>query len=114
MAVNVARLIGPKQLENALTTQYTAPGSGNVQVRVDKASFTNTTGGAQTIDLYLTASGGGAAAADQVTKSKTILPGQTWNCPDIVGHVLSSGDFLSTNCSAAASITAVVDGTIFS
>jgi hypothetical protein len=42
--------------------------------------------------------------------NKTIVPGETYLCPELIGRVLDPGDFISTIASAAASLTFKVDG----
>lgn len=112
MAVNVIRLVGPKQLTAAVVTEYTVPGSA--MVRIDKASFTNTDTAAHTVSIFLVPSAGAAGASNEITVVKTILPGATWNCPDIVGQVLNAGDFIAMQADAPTVLTAMVSGTIFS
>lgn len=106
MSTAVAAIIPAKQAENAQTTQYT---SGSVKTIIDKFTVTNTTGGAVTFAANLVNSGGAAGAANLLL-SRTILAGQTYTCPELVGHVMESGDFISTLAGAAASLTIRASG----
>jgi hypothetical protein len=37
--------------------------------------------------------------------ARTIVPNETYTCPELVGHVLEAGGFISTLASAATSLT---------
>jgi hypothetical protein len=99
-------IIASKAAENAQTTQYTSTG---VKTLIDKFTATNTTGGNVTFAVNLVASGGAAGSANLMF-SRTILPGQCYTCPELVGHVLEAGDFISSIAGAAASITIRASG----
>jgi hypothetical protein len=92
MTTSVRALIEAKVAEALQTTQYV---STAVRTIIDKFTATNTTGGALTFAVNLVASGGAAGAANLVL-SKTIQSGQTYTCPEAVGHVLEAGDLIST------------------
>lgn len=103
----VAKAIIPsKAAENAQTTQYT---STDVQTIIDKFTVNNTTGGNVTFAVNLVAAAGAAGAANLIL-SKTILAGQCYTCPELIGHVLEAGDFISTIAGAAASLTIRASG----
>lgn len=107
MTVTVKCLVESKRVENAQTTQYTAV---NVRTIIDKFTVTNTTGGAVNFSCNLVPSGDAAAAANLIISVKSIAAGQCYTCPELVGHVLASGDFISTLASAATSLTMRVSG----
>ena len=92
----------------ANTTQYTAP--ANTRTIIDKMTATNTTAGAVTLTVNLVASAGAASAANTVMSAQSIAAGTTYTCPEVAGHVLNPGGFLSTNAGAAASISVRVSG----
>lgn len=92
MSLTPAQLVAPQLVTNAQTTVYTSTG---LKTRIDKMSFTNTTGSAATITVNLVPSAGAAASSNTITSAKSVNAGETWNCPDVVGHVLKSGDFIS-------------------
>lgn len=106
MTTAAVTLIESKAAENAQTTQYT---STSVVTIIDKFTATNTTAGNVTFAINLVPSGGSAATGNLMF-SKTLLPGQCYTCPELVGHVLSSGDFISTLAGAATSITIRASG----
>jgi len=102
MAVTPRVLIPPKQAENAQTAQYTAT---NVRAIIDKFTVTNTSGANAAISVNLVTSGGTAGAANLIVDTRTIAPDETYTCPELVGHVLEAGGFISTLASAGASLT---------
>jgi hypothetical protein len=102
MAVTPKVLIPPKQAEAAQTAQYTAT---NVRAIIDKFTVTNTSAGNETISINLVTSGGTAGAANLIIDTRTIAPDETYTCPELVGHVLEAGGFISTLASAATSLT---------
>lgn len=103
MTVTAKTLFEGLQAQNAETTQYTAP-SGTRTI-IDKFTGTNTTAAAATLTVKLVASGGGASASNTVVSAKTLQPGETYTFPEVVGHVLNPGDFISTLAGTAAAIT---------
>lgn len=106
MTTTAVVLIPSKAAENAQTTQYTSTG---IKTLIDKFTATNVTGGNVTFAVNLVNSGGAAGAANLMF-SRTLLPGQCYACPELVGHVLGIADFISTLAGAAASITIRASG----
>lgn len=106
MSTTTVAIIGSKAAENAQTTQYVSTG---VKTIIDKFTATNTTGGNVTFAVNLVTSAGAAGAANLMF-SRTLLPGQCYTCPELVGHTLDAGDFISTLAGAAASITIRASG----
>ena len=102
MAVTPKVLIAPKQAEAVQTTQYTATGARAI---IDKFTVTNTTLVNVSISVNLVSAGGTAGAANLITDTRTVAPDETYTCPELVGHVLDPGGFISTLASAATSLT---------
>lgn len=100
MTVTAKPLIDPKQAETAQTTQYTTPTS--IRTIIDKFTGTNTTGAAQTITVNLVKLAGAASASNTITSAQSIAAGAVYTFPELVGHVLNPGDFISTLTSAVA------------
>lgn len=112
MAVTLTTLISPTAyLANSQTTQYT---STNVKTRIDKFTVTNVSASAVTFALNAVPSGGTASDLNIVIKGKTIQPNETYNCPEIVGHVLEAGGFLSTLAGTASALACRATGTVIS
>ena len=102
MAVTLKVLIPPKQAEAAQTAQYTAT---NVRAIIDKFTVTNTSAGNETVSVNLVRSTTSAGSGNLVIDARTIAPGETYTCPELIGHALEPGDFISTLASAATSLT---------
>lgn len=108
MTVIARTLLEAKQAEGVQTTQYTAPAS--TRTIIDKMTATNTTAGAVTLSVNLVASGGAAAAGNLIVSAQSIAAGTSYLLPEVVGHILNPGDFVSTLAGAAASITIRISG----
>jgi hypothetical protein len=107
MAVTAKVLVPPKQLENAQTSQYTAT---NVRAIIDKATVTNTSASNVTLSVNLVTVSGSASASNLIIDTRTIVPDETYLCPELVGQVLEAGGFISTIAGAATSLTMRVSG----
>lgn len=68
---------------------------------IDKLTAYNSDTAARTITVNLVPSAGSAATAN-ITVVKNLLAGETYTFPEIVGHYLAAGDFLSAKASTAA------------
>jgi hypothetical protein len=101
MAVNVKVLIPAKIAENSQTTQYTAT---NVSAIIDKFTATNYSATAATLSVNLVTQFDSSGNQNLIIKAKTLLPSETYTFPELVGHVLQPGGFISTLASAASAI----------
>jgi hypothetical protein len=102
MAVIPKVLIPPKQAEAVQTAQYTATG---VKAIIDKFTVTNTSAVNVAISINLVTVGGSAAASNRIIDARTVVPDETYTCPELVGHVLEAGGFISTLAGSATSLT---------
>ena len=107
MTVTVKVLVAPLQLQNTQTTQYTAT---NCKTIIDKATITNTDTVNRTVSVNLVTVSGSAGNSNLVIDDKTIVPGETYLCPELVGQSLEPGGFISTIASAATALTFRVSG----
>jgi hypothetical protein len=107
MTVTVKVLIPAKQAENVQTTQYTA---NNCRAIIDKFTATNTSANNVSISVNLVTTGGLPGASNVVTDTRNLSPDETYTFPEIVGHYLESGGFISTIASAATSLTIRASG----
>ena len=107
MAVVAKVLVPPLQLATAATTQYTA---SNVKAIIDKVTVTNTNTVNCSFNVHIVTSGGSANNGNLVIDTKTVVPNETYLCPELVGQVLDSGDFISTSASLANAMTFRVSG----
>jgi hypothetical protein len=108
MSVIVKTLVAPLQLQNTQSTQYTAP--IGTKAIIDKATVTNTDTSVRTFSVNLVQSGGSAGNANLIIDDRAVQPGETYLCPELVGHELDSGAFISTIASAATALTLRVSG----
>jgi ABC-type transport system substrate-binding protein len=107
MTTTIKNLIPAKQAESAATAQYTA---NNCKTIVDKFTVTNTTGSPVPFTLNLVASGGAAGASNTIISAKNIAAGETYTCPEVVGHTVESGGFISTLAGSATALTIRASG----
>lgn len=107
MAVKVTCIIPSKQIEAVQTNQYIAT---NSKTMIDKVTVTNTTSAAVTFSCNLVPAGGSVADASAIIKTKSVAAGETYVCPELVGHVLEPGDAISMIASTADSLTIRASG----
>ena len=101
MAVNVKVLIPAKIAENTQVTQYTAQ---NVSAIIDKFTATNYSAAAATLSVNLVTQFDSSGNQNLIIKNKTLLPSETYTFPELVGHVLQPGGFISTIAGTASAI----------
>ena len=101
MAVNVKVLIPAKIAENTQVTQYTAQ---NVSAIIDKVTATNYSAAAATLSVNLVTQFDSSGNQNLIIKNKTLLPSETYTFPELVGHVLQPGGFISTIAGTASAI----------
>ena len=111
MTVTISNIIPAKTAENAQTTQYTSDG---VQTIIDKFTATNYNTSSATISVNLVTPAGSAGNSNLIVKTKTLQPAETYTFPELVGHVLPNGGFISTIASAAATINIRASGRLVS
>jgi len=93
-------MIASKYAESSQTTQYTASGLRGI---IDKFTAYNGTAAGVSLAVNIVTAAGVASAANLMVL-KTISPGETYTFPEVVGHILNAGDFVSTIASAATSL----------
>lgn len=107
MAVTTSVLIPAKTAENAQTTQYT---STNLITVLDKFTATNYSASAAVISVNLVTSGDTAGNQNLIVKTKTLQPSETYTFPELVGHAMASGGFISTLAGTASAINIRASG----
>lgn len=103
MTVRNKVLIPAKTAENSQTTQYTA--LTGVTALIDKFTATNYSGSPATLSVNLVTSGDTAGNQNLITKVKTLQPGETYMFPELVGHNIEAGGFISTIAGTASAIS---------
>jgi hypothetical protein len=111
MAVTISNIIPAKTAENAQTTQYISNG---VQTIIDKFTATNYSATAATISVNLVTAAGSAGNDNLIVKTKTLQPSETYTFPELVGHVLPLGGFISTIAGTASAINIRASGRLVS
>lgn len=111
MAVSISNIIPAKIAEATQTTQYTSNG---VQTIIDKFTATNYSATAATISVNLVTGAGSASDANLIVKLKTLQPDETYTFPELVGHVLPNGGFISTIAGTATAINIRASGRLVS
>jgi len=102
-------LLQTKYLEDAETTQYTAPASVRA-VRVDEFIIANRTGAAGTVTVRVVPSGGTAGPEHELFPAVSIGANSIWQAPPFW---LGPGDFIRTDPSAASTMVARIGGREF-
>ena len=107
MTVTVKVLVPAQTAANTQSTVYTATG---VTAIIDKFTATNYSATAATISVNLVTSGDVAGNDNLIVKTKTLQASETYTFPELVGHVLAPGGFISTIAGTASAINIRVSG----
>lgn len=107
MTVTAKNLVPAKTVEATQTTQYTANG---VTTIIDKFTATNYSGSAATISVNLITATGTAGNDNLIVEAKSLAASETYIFPELVGHILPSGGFISTIAGTASAINMRVSG----
>jgi hypothetical protein len=98
MPVTLQALIPAKEAETVQTTQYTALSRA---ATIDKFTVTNTSAVPASLSVNLVTSGDAVGDDNLILDARAIAAGETYTCPELVGHVIEDGGFISTLASAA-------------
>ena len=107
MTVTAKNLVPAKTVEDVQTTQYIANG---VTTIIDKFTATNYSALSATISVNLITATGTANDSNLIVKAKALAAGETYIFPELVGHILPSGGFISTIAGTASAINMRVSG----
>ena len=105
MAVTPSQIIAPAFVPNAKGTAYTSTAA---KTRIDYMAFTNTSASNVTLSIRL-----GPIDGSERIDTKTILPGETYLCPEVIGALLSPGELIQWQCSAATALYGSANGVQF-
>lgn len=106
MTVTAKPIVTSKYAASSQTTEYTASGLRTI---IDKFTGTNVTAGAVTLAINLVPLSV-AASAENLIVTKSLSAGETYTFPELVGHVLEAGGFISCVAGAGSSIVIRVSG----
>ena len=107
MTVIIKPIIPAKIAENSQTTQYVASGCKTI---IDKFTATNYGAVAASLSVSLVTFTDLTANSNLTVKTRVLAAGETYMFPEIVGHMLGTGDFISTLASAAGTINIRASG----
>lgn len=107
MAVTAKNIIASKVAENTDTSQYTAV---NCTTIIDKFTVVNTTASAATFTAHIVPAGVAVAAGYVVVSARAISPGETYQCPELVGQIMAPNSFISTVSGTASALTIRASG----
>jgi hypothetical protein len=108
MAVTQVVLVQAKQVENSQTTQYTA--AATTKAIIDKFTVTNNSAANVKFSCNLVEISDTPADRNLIVNEREITPEETYNCPELIGHDLDPGDFISTLADTASALTMRVSG----
>ena len=108
MTTTPTALVEYKFIENTEATQVTATS----KTILDAVSVTNTSAAVATLNLSLVVSGGSAGNVNRAIKDKVLRMGDTYLCPEVIGQVLETGDFISAISSDASALNIRVTGRV--
>ena len=107
MTVTVKTLIGPKYAEAATTIEYTA---SNVKALVDKFTVTNTGAADATLSVYFVSSDAAVGDSNLILNERGVAPGETYTCPEIVGHLVAKDYSIQVLASVASTLVIMASG----
>ena len=107
MTVTVKNIIPAKYAEDTQTSQYTAQSCRTI---IDKFTATNVTASNATLSVNIVPSGGTAGTGNLIISVRTIAPGETYTCPEIVGHVVEPNCEISTDSDSSSAIVIAASG----
>ena len=107
MTVTIKVLIPSKIAESAQTTQYTASG---VKTIIDKFTATNYSASAATLSINLVTQYDSTGNQNLTVKTKSLAVNETYTFPEIVGHYLENGGYISTVAGTGSAINIRASG----
>lgn len=105
MTVTAKCLLESKYAEITQTTQYTAP--AGTRTIVDKFTAYSPAGGTLAVNLVAS---GTTASGSNLKVSKTLAAGEAYTFPELVGHILNAGDFISSLSGGASTVVIRISG----
>jgi hypothetical protein len=101
MTVVIKALIPAKVAEATQTTQYTA---SSAKAIIDKFTATNYSGSTATLSVNLVTQYDSSGNQNLIVKTKSLAAGETYTFPEIVGHYLDVGGYISTLAGTGSAI----------
>ena len=104
-------IIPAKTAESAQTTQYI---STNVRTIIDKFTATNFSASAATLSVNLVTFADAAGNQNLIVKTKTLQAGECYSFPELIGHVVENGGFISTIAGTSSAVNIRASGRVIS
>lgn len=105
MAVQPIQLIAPAFVPDTKGTAYTSTAA---RTRIDYMAFTNQSANNVTLSVWL-----GPSGSSQRIKDKTILPGECYLCPEVIGALLMPGQLIEWVASTPGVLYGSANGVTF-
>ncbi len=106
--ITVKTLVVGSQIAATATTYYTAP--ANTKAVITNMTLTNTTANAITATVHVIDSGATETASNMDISARTLAPGETYKCPEVIGKTISATGTIRALASSATSITLKASG----
>lgn len=107
MSVQTTPLVTSKYASNTETTEYTS--DSGTRTILDKFTAYNGSAAAVLVTVKLVAIGSTAGASNVIT-AKSIQPSETYTFPEVVGHVLEPGGFVSVLAASSSAVVIRISG----
>lgn len=107
MATTTTVFVGSKYLENVQTDQYIAVG---VKAIIDSVTITNSSTNGANVTFQIVPVSGSASSSNVMVSNHYLSPGESYSCPELVGHVLRPNEKLSGICTVASAVVLRVSG----
>ena len=107
MASTLTVLIPSKLAEAFQVAQYIAV---TVTTTIDKFTITNISLSVATISVNLVKATSIPGTENIILKNHSVPPGESYTCPELVGHILLPGGFISTIANSASSLVIRASG----
>lgn len=88
MTTQAKSLVGGTFLTTAAAVYYTAPTSTTTIIQ--RATFSNTSGAARTITVWLVPGGSGIGTQNQLINARSLVAGETYVSPELSNKVLAA------------------------
>lgn len=103
MATVSTKTITSAQLTTGNVAYLTVPVNSSAVLK--KLTFTNSTGTAQTVTVYLVPSGGSPGVTNILISARTVAAGDTYDCFEAQGQTLQAAGTLQAKSDANSAIT---------
>lgn len=108
MATTINTLIQAKYAEPTQTVQYTVPSL--TAAIIDKFTITNVGVDNESITIHIVEEGDAPQDYNIVVNDRLLAPLETYTCPELVGQILSSGDYITTIASTISTLAIRASG----